>query len=178
MPPTWAAALKMLHENGKSQTLPKTREEIRAASGCGSDVLTALHHMGALRQFGRDGKMYPAMNLYCPVPTPSTIREKIREMNQRRGKEFGKVIQAAQEAGIFPSPPSSAEEIKSDWAKQGVSVRISDTANTDTALAEKTYTKQEVIDRFKAFYVREYDKMDDRAYTLCGFLLESLEEAI
>ena len=160
MPETWRSALEMLHKNGSFGYGLRNRKEIRTLSGCGSDVLTALHRMGALRQFERDGKMYPCIPR-AVVITAAAIREKIREMNERRGKEFGKVIQAAQEAGIFPSPPSSAEEIK-----------------RDTALAEKTYTKQEVIELFKKFYVREYDKMDDRAYTLCGFLLESLEEAI
>jgi len=44
--------------------------------------------------------------------------------------------------------------------------------------AERTYTKAEVIEAFKAFYVREYDKMDDRAYTLTGFLLTALDEVL
>jgi len=44
--------------------------------------------------------------------------------------------------------------------------------------AERTYTKAQVIEAFKAFYVREYDKMDDRAYTLTGFLLTALDEVL
>ncbi len=44
--------------------------------------------------------------------------------------------------------------------------------------AEKTYTKQEVIDLFKAFYIREYDRLDDRSYTLIGFLLTALDEVM
>jgi len=43
---------------------------------------------------------------------------------------------------------------------------------------EKQYTKAEAIAAFKAFYIREYEKMDDRAYTLCGFLLTALDEAL
>ena len=41
---------------------------------------------------------------------------------------------------------------------------------------ERTYTKNEVIDLLKAFYIREYGKLDDRAYTLVGFLLTALDE--
>lgn len=44
--------------------------------------------------------------------------------------------------------------------------------------AERTYTKAQVIEAFKAFYIREYDKMDDRSYTLIGFLLESLNDVL
>ncbi len=39
----------------------------------------------------------------------------------------------------------------------------------------KTYTAAQVIEAFKAFYLREYGRLDDRAYTLIGFLLTALE---
>jgi hypothetical protein len=43
---------------------------------------------------------------------------------------------------------------------------------------EKQYTKAEVIAAFKKFYIREYDKMDDRAYTMAGFLLTALDDVL
>lgn len=94
MPETWSLALSMLHKNPKNP-FPLTRERIRAASGCGSDVLTALHRMGAIREFEYRGKMYPTLDENVTVPTPVAIREKIREMNERRDKD---TINALQEA--------------------------------------------------------------------------------
>lgn len=96
MPPTWAKALEVLHTNNAAPPIPPmTREQIRQYSGCGSDVLTALHRLGVIRQFEYNGRMYPTLSNAVAVPTAAEIRKKIREMNERRDKE---VINALQEA--------------------------------------------------------------------------------
>lgn len=94
MPETWGFAISMLQKNPKNP-FPLTREGIRMHSGCGSDVLTALHRMGVIRQFEHNGKMYPTLNENLPAPTAAEIRRKIREMNERRDKD---TINALQEA--------------------------------------------------------------------------------
>lgn len=39
----------------------------------------------------------------------------------------------------------------------------------------QTYTKEQVVEHFKTFYVREYGKLNNRAYTIIGYLLTALD---
>lgn len=95
MPPTWAKALEVLHTNNAAPPIPPmTREQIRQYSGCGSDVLTALHRLGVIRQFEYNGRMYPTLSNAVAVPTAAEIREKIKEMNQRRDNVYVELLHA------------------------------------------------------------------------------------
>lgn len=96
----------------------------------------------------REGFMHPNWSGECPV---ELVEIEYRRSRKAAGKGIGRKLHV-KTAPIAP-------ELRQDFG-------------------EKMYTKKEVIDRFKAFYIREYYKMDDRAYTLTGFLIEALDDTI
>jgi len=78
-------------------------------------------------------------------------------------------------------PPPDWDEVRA-WIALQPGRAVKKTPPTPTlrqdSAGEKQYTKAEVIAAFKRFYIREYDKMDDRAYTMAGFLLTALDDVL
>ena len=49
-------------------------------------------------------------------------------------------------------------------------------SNIKSGPLTKTVSVQEVVDAFKKKYIKEFGKMDDRAYFMSGILIETLNE--
>lgn len=130
-------------------TLQKRRyaaiKDITAAAGVGATIGGALKALGYVRKIG--GAYYYTGPDKIPVEEIAAKYYEIRERHKA----------GQTKARNYPNLPPETVQRNSG------------------ALVAQTYTKEQVIERFKTFYVREYGKLNNRAYTLIGYLLTALE---
>lgn len=104
----------------------------------------------------------PRLSAHQVEGLPSLLKSRLLITNTKNLWHYKKA--APEIATKTPDLPSIAP--------QDIFAPIAPTLRQDCA--EKTYTKAQVIEAFKSFYVREYARMSDQAYTLAGMLESAL----
>ncbi len=131
----------------------KTLDEINRAAGCSTWVPIAFKALGYIEK--TSAGYYHA--------TSSIRRPNWAKVQQWIDKRRG--------ANVAPktikSPPSCPQLFTPEKEQRNPGAIVAQPA--------QTYTKEQVIEAFKAFYIREYGRMDDNGYMVVGFLQEALK---
>lgn len=133
--------------SGKFETLTAITEHL----SCDKTVASVLKSQGIICK--RDG----AIRLAIAIDAAKRL---IPQMSEPYRK--------AKEVGIKPRKEFEAPQL---FARENEQRNF----GANMAQAAQTYTRDQVVEAFKSFYVKEYARMTDDAYRMIGFLMSALD---
>lgn len=125
----------------------KKTDEIAKVAGCDKWVPNAFFKLGYIQK-NADGYLRPT----AMSPDWGKIRRYVNEKYHYKTPNL---------------PPESPQLFAPENEQRNTGANVAQVA--------QTYTRDQVIEAFKAFYVKEYGRLTDDAYRMIGFLMSALD---